>query len=59
MMRGRLALSLLVAAALTLPVTPVQAQFGLGNMLERAKQAKKVGDSMREIAACRRDQDRR
>jgi predicted Zn-dependent protease len=49
MRRAQRFLSLLVAAALVLPLTPVQAQFGLGNMLEHAKQAKKVGDSMREI----------
>jgi predicted Zn-dependent protease len=44
------ALGLLAAAALGLSVTPAQAQLGgLGNILDRAKQARKVGDAMREI----------
>ena len=43
------ALSLLVAAALCLPAAPAQAQFGLGNIFDKAQKAKKVGDSMREI----------
>jgi predicted Zn-dependent protease len=48
-MRPSRALSLLLATALCLAVTPAQAQFGLGNVFDKAQKAKKVGDSMREI----------
>ena len=50
MMLAKRALSLLVAAMVSITVTPAQAQFGgLGNIVNRVKTAKKVGDSMREI----------
>jgi len=49
-MRPHRALSLLAAVALSLTVTPAQAQLGgLGNIFDKAQKAKKVGDSMREI----------
>ena len=50
MMRPQRALSLLVAATLSLSITPAHAQLGgLGGLFNKAQKAKKVGDSMREI----------
>jgi len=43
-------LSLLVAATLSLSITPAHAQLGgLGGLFNKAQKAKKVGDAMREI----------
>jgi predicted Zn-dependent protease len=50
MMRPQRALSLLVAATLSLSITPAHAQLGgLGGLFNKAQKAKKVGDAMREI----------
>jgi predicted Zn-dependent protease len=49
-MRPQRALSLLVAATLSLSITPAHAQLGgLGGLFNKAQKAKKVGDAMREI----------
>jgi len=50
MMLAKRALNLLLAGTVAIATTPAQAQFGgLGSIVNHAKQAKKVGDSMREI----------
>lgn len=49
-MLAKRALNLLLAGTVVIATTPAQAQFGgLGSIVNHAKQAKKVGDSMREI----------
>lgn len=50
MIRAHRALSLVLATALSLSVTPANAQFGgLGGLFDKAQKAKKLNDSMREI----------